>query len=733
MIFTVRWLLVVNSILWITAGAWGAESPWEPDANRPTVNYPRLDRGTEAWVLVPLLCPEIPEDLLLGLGAEINLMQEAQTDAGKYQSKMGAAVAKFRKGSQYWHHDRPQAVRLIRQAAAAGLPPAQMVMGLTYQHGFVGAPDAAEGMRWLQLAAEQDYAPAQLLMASALTDAKVKPEGMRETPEMLVWCQKSAAQGYAPAQYVMGLTCYYYMDVQAHHWFQLAAAQGLGKAKEFLRRMYLEGEGAELGASEDRAKALLNRANLYRLDGKTQLALADFEQVIGLAGAGNPQLALALAYRGAYLNGRQEFAVAIPDLTHAAELSGVPTSTRAMVLINRAIAYERLNEPTKAVADYSRVLQLPRLGNTDSIAALQYRGTIYLRYQPQNPALAAADFEHIINHPRVTPAQTVEALIGRGVARAMQNEHAPALADFQQALDTAGITEQQRAIVWQNRAGVYLMQRDSIRMSLDLKRVLASTEALPETRQRAEKLLAALPEELRLPPAELVERARKSGSPQELARALLLRGHQYRLNNDLAGAQADFDELIKLGGADDNVMADALINRGVIRNNRRELSAAIDDYTRALQIPKLPDSTRAIILINRGHVYHAQGNYSQTMTDFEQALAIPGLPSNQQAVILAKRGALYGDQRYAGHDFAKSMAEFTAAAGLPGLTDADWALILSCRATVYYLKGEPAQAEQDARRILALANIPPANRTQAEQIIKLVTSNTSPATAPPAN
>lgn len=63
---------------------------------------------------------------------------------------------------------QPQARALFEQAAGQGSGPAAYYLGLMLKNGMGGPQDSAAALRWLELAARRDVAPAMFIVANML-------------------------------------------------------------------------------------------------------------------------------------------------------------------------------------------------------------------------------------------------------------------------------------------------------------------------------------------------------------------------------------------------------------------------------------------------------------------------------------------------------------------------------------------------------------------------------------
>ena len=66
---------------------------------------------------------------------------------------------------------QPQARALFEQAAGQGSGPAAYYLGLMLKNGMGGPQDSAAALRWLELAAQRQVAPAMFIVANMLQDS----------------------------------------------------------------------------------------------------------------------------------------------------------------------------------------------------------------------------------------------------------------------------------------------------------------------------------------------------------------------------------------------------------------------------------------------------------------------------------------------------------------------------------------------------------------------------------
>jgi TPR repeat protein len=158
-----------------------------------------------------------------------------------------------------------EALYWFRRAAARGHAPAQRLLGLAYLAGLGTPADALGARAWLECAAEQGDAEAQLNLARSFGDGG--------TGGALYWYRRAAEQGAAKAQFTLGVMYANGQgmprdDVLAVAWYRRAAEQGDASAQNNLGVMYANGTGVP----QDDALAV----HWYRLAAEQGHALAQY-------------------------------------------------------------------------------------------------------------------------------------------------------------------------------------------------------------------------------------------------------------------------------------------------------------------------------------------------------------------------------------------------------------------------------------------------------------------------
>lgn len=142
--------------------------------------------------------------------------------------------------------------------------------------------------------------------------------------------------------------------------------------------------------------------------------------------ADTPETLLAAEAYKALQAGDAETAVA--DYTKAIDSRALPPDVLANALLNRGLAYQRLNEHEFAIDDYTAALRVDALSGKVRALALYNRGLSYQRLQRN--ALAMEDFTSAL----FLDGEFSHAYYSRGTLLRDSGQYLFALADFEKAL-----------------------------------------------------------------------------------------------------------------------------------------------------------------------------------------------------------------------------------------------------------------------------------------------------------
>ncbi len=123
-----------------------------------------------------------------------NLQIEARARAGDLEARY--QVAKSSLDGSNPALDPIESLRIIRQAAEKGNPKAQTALGILYANGALLPRDFDRASKWLRLAANQDFVPAQERLARLYSGKPVSDSRERA----IKWFRRGAAQVLATAK-----------------------------------------------------------------------------------------------------------------------------------------------------------------------------------------------------------------------------------------------------------------------------------------------------------------------------------------------------------------------------------------------------------------------------------------------------------------------------------------------------------------------------------------------------
>ena len=139
------------------------------------------------------------------------------------------------------HPDYSEIVKWLSLAANKGYAPAQSALGYQYAIGNGVELNLETAIDWYRRAAEQDHPEALYRLAGMYVQGK----GVAADPQAgLNWGRRAAERGHAEAQFALGMSYYegnlVKQDfVEAHKWFSLAERFGNPKAEPLLREIEL--------------------------------------------------------------------------------------------------------------------------------------------------------------------------------------------------------------------------------------------------------------------------------------------------------------------------------------------------------------------------------------------------------------------------------------------------------------------------------------------------------------
>jgi tetratricopeptide (TPR) repeat protein len=194
-----------------------------------------------------------------------------------------------------------------------------------------------------------------------------------------------------------------------------------------------------------------------------------------------------------------------------------------------------------------------------------------------------------------------------------------------------------------------------------------------------------------------------SSPPEEIAIALFSRASIHGEAGRAAQQMADCNRAVELPGAPPEQIAMALINRGVTYGKAGRTAEQIADYTLAIEMPGSPPEQVAAALINRGVTYGDEGRNTEVIADFTRAIDLLGAPPKHIAAALINRGVTFGK---AGRTI-EEIEDYTRAIDLPGTPPKMVAWALYNRGVTYGKAGRTIEEIEDYTRAIDLSGSPP--------------------------
>jgi tetratricopeptide (TPR) repeat protein len=135
------------------------------------------------------------------------------------------------------------------------------------------------------------------------------------------------------------------------------------------------------------------------------------------------------------------------------EMPEAPADQKAMALFNRGVTYGQLNEPAKAIADYTTVIEMPDAPTNQKATALNNRRVTYGRLK--EPEKEMADFTAVIQMPDVPSEEKAKALVGRGATYDDMNDRENAITDYTAVIEMPDAPSDQKVQALSNRGWTY--------------------------------------------------------------------------------------------------------------------------------------------------------------------------------------------------------------------------------------------------------------------------------------
>ncbi|MCZ6863646.1 MAG: tetratricopeptide repeat protein [Alphaproteobacteria bacterium] len=295
--------------------------------------------------------------------------------------------------------------------------------------------------------------------------------------------------------------------------------------------------------------------------------------------------------------------LAVTFFTRCLDEGDLTTLNRVITYNNRGVAYRKIGEFGKAIADYEQALRL------DPGYAKAHNNLGIVNRAKGEVDLSIQDYDRAISFD---PGYA-DAYFNRGNAYVDRREYDRAIDDFGQAIRL----DPSDATAHVNRGNSYFRKRDYDSAIQDYELAL------------------------RLDPGhagainnrEMAYKAKGETAPPILgaADAFILQGNDYFQQGQYDRAIQSYDQALGL----DDGYAIAYFNRGNAYSFKGEIERAIRDYDQVIRI----DPGHVNAHANRGHAYTDKGDYAQAIRNYDQAINLD--PGNSQNHLRRGRAHFY--------------------------------------------------------------------------------------------
>ena len=347
----------------------------------------------------------------------------------------------------------------------------------------------------------------------------------------------------------------------------------LSKALDELISKSGEKEGVKISNAD--VESLLTNGMELGIQGRISDARANFSKIIDMNIHDGKHLASAHFNMGVTYMLEGDVETEIKYYTSAIELGDPLSHQRALALVNRGVAYSRINRPQDALRDLTSVIDESKYEDQIGLALIS-RSAIY--FQSGKSARGYSDLKQIISDNKYTASQKERAYLNRGHSKKLENKLESALEDYKKVLNSKNI----------GRVADALLSIASVRSLLcDRSGELEAYENVLNLKNVPDGLLAKA----------------------KTNKASLLAGDSlFDIAEEL------FSDVIEENVDQDSTVL-SLKNRGKIRATEKNIEQALSDYTAAIDLMDIQDDQYLPTLIERSQVFLSLGKQKNALMD----------------------------------------------------------------------------------------------------------------------
>ena len=293
----------------------------------------------------------------------------------------------------------------------------------------------------------------------------------------------------------------------------------------------------------------------------------------------------------AYAN-LEQYEKAIADYSKAIEID--PKYTLAY--INRGLAYANLKQYDKAIADYSQAIKL----DPKDPGAYNNRGLAYSNIKQYDKAIADYN-QAILLDPKYSGAYN-----NRGNIYLELKQYDKAIADYNQAI----LLDPKLTQAYNGRGVVYYNLKQYDKAIVDYSQAINLDPKYTDAYNNR----GVVYKELKQYDKAIADYSKAIEIDPKYTLAYNNRGLVYFELKQYTSAIADYSKAIEI----DPKYTDAYNNRGVVYKELKQYDKAIADYSKAIEI----DPKYTLAYNNRGLVYFELKQYTSAIADYEQVLVL---------------------------------------------------------------------------------------------------------------
>jgi serine/threonine protein kinase/Flp pilus assembly protein TadD len=323
---------------------------------------------------------------------------------------------------------------------------------------------------------------------------------------------------------------------------------------------------------------------------------------------------------------KRDFAKAVED--YRALASSVPATEKAYALVDLGRAYDKNEQPDKAIDTYQEATKL----DSHHAAAFLRLGVVLGRRSRYPDANSALDQAYKLFDLATDVEGLTEVLLQRAVVLGLQGNVTDARAQLLQALEKSAALEN---------------KDKRIKVLLNL----SNTEIIAGNSDQAQQYSS-----------QAVELAKANGLDSLTMQGIIDIGNAYLIKGNFAEAEKNFNEALRLAQLYKGKRSEAraLLSLASLRSKQGDTDAARDFFQRALQFYEQGGYRKEVFqaYVILGRAEERIGDYDAAQRRFEQLLQLAQQAGDQQSLALAQEGL--GNVFFDRQDFPQALAHYNA-------------------------------------------------------------------------